>query len=56
MHDPGGETVTGLDGQAMTQPVPAAVQSAAEAWLAHQRDPDFEPAPGWRPGDRTMLG
>jgi hypothetical protein len=47
--------VSGSDGQQLTEPVPPEVQRQAEEWLAQQRDPAFEPAPWWEPGDRIIC-
>lgn len=55
IRDEQARPVSGPDGQLLTEPVPPEVQREAEEWLAQQRDPVFEPAPWWEPGDRIIC-
>lgn len=55
VRDEQGRPMAGADGEPMTEPVPAEVEAEAERWLAQRRDPAFEPAPWWHPGDRVVC-
>lgn len=55
VRDEQARPVAGPDGEPLTESVPAEVQAEAERWLAQQRDPAFEPAPWWHPGDRIVC-